>query len=215
MYIPDLYAETDKAQIYDFIRNNGFGILFSHNGPGPVASHLPLVLLEDPEGQDTIIGHMARANEQWKQADRSDVLIVFHGPHAYVSPTWYQEEDVVPTWNYAVVHVYGTFETVQDRAETVDIVRKIVDYYESFEPRAWTTDFDSPYNKKMIKGVVAFKIKVDRVEGKWKMGQNRPAYLRRRAIEELQTRPGENEQAIAQLMDAALGPNEDVPGASG
>ena len=86
---------------------------------------------------------MARANEQWKHADGQEVLIVFHGPHAYVSPTWYREEEVVPTWNYAVVHVYGTFEAVQDRAETVDIVSRIVDYYESFEPRAWTADFDS------------------------------------------------------------------------
>ena len=100
---------------------------------------------------------------------------------------------MVPTWNYAVVHVYGTFEAVQDRAETVNIVSRIVDYYESFEPRAWTADFDSPYNRKMIRGVTAFRIKIARVEGKWKMGQNRPAYLRRRALEELQARPGENE----------------------
>ncbi len=208
MYVPDLYAVTDKAQIYDFIRDNGFGILFSHQGPGPTATHLPFVLVEGDDGQDTIIGHMARVNEQWKHADGQEVLIVFHGPHAYVSPTWYREEDVVPTWNYAVVHVYGTFEAVQGRAETVDIVSRIVDYYESFEPRAWTADFDSPYNRKMIRGVTAFRIKIARVEGKWKMGQNRPAYLRRRALEELQARPGENEQAVAQLMEETLDRNE-------
>ena len=208
MYVPDLYAETDRARINAFIRDNGFGILFSYQGPGPTATHLPFVLVEGDDGQDTIIGHMARANEQWKHADGNDVLIVFHGPHAYVSPTWYREEDVVPTWNYAVVHVYGTFEAVQDRAGTVDIVSRIVDYYESFEPRAWTTDFDSPYNRKMIRGVTAFRIKIGRVEGKWKMGQNRPAYLRRRALEELQTRPSENERAVAQLMEAAIDRNE-------
>ncbi len=208
MYVPDLYAETDRARINDFIRNNGFGILFSYQGTGPAATHLPFVLVEGDDGQDTIIGHMARANEQWKHADGHEVLVVFHGPHAYVSPTWYREEDVVPTWNYAVVHIYGTFEAVQDSAETVDIVSRIVDYYESFEPRAWTTDFDSPYNKKMIRGVTAFKIKIARVEGKWKMGQNRPAYLRRRALGELQTRPGENEKAIARLMEAAIDRNE-------
>ena len=208
MYVPDLYAETDKAQIYDFIRDNGFGILFSHQGPGPTATHLPFVPVEGEDGQDMIIGHMARANEQWKHADGQEVLIVFHGPHAYVSPTWYREEDVVPTWNYAVVHVYGTFEAVQDRAETVDIVSRIVDYYESFEPRAWTTDFDSPYNRKMIRGVTAFRVKISRVEGKWKMGQNRPPYLRRRALEELQKRPGENEQAVARLMQATVDRNE-------
>ena len=80
-----------------------------------------------------------------------------------------------------------------------------MDYYESFEPRAWTTDFGSPYNRKMIRGVTAFRVKISRVEGKWKMGQNRPAYLRRRVIEELQTRSGENERATARLMEAAMG----------
>lgn len=208
MYIPDLYAETDKERIYDFIRNNGFGILFSHQGPGPTATHLPFVLVEEQGGHDMIIGHMARANDQWKYADGQEVLIVFHGPHAYVSPTWYREEDVVPTWNYAVVHLYGTFEAVQDRTETVDIVSRIVDYYESFEPRAWTTDFDSPYNRKMIRGVTAFKVKISRVEGKWKMGQNRPTYLRRRALEELESRAGENERAVAQLMQASIDRND-------
>lgn len=210
MYLPDIYAETDKRRIYEFIRDNGFGILISHNGPGPVASHLPFVLNEGPEGEDTIIGHMARANEQWKHADGKDVLIVFHGPHAYVSPTWYRVEDVVPTWNYAVVHVYGTFKVVRDGAETVNIIRQIVDYYESFEPRAWTTDFNSPYNKKMIKGVTAFEVTIRRIEGKWKMGQNRPAHLRRRALEELQARPGENERVTARLMEATIRPEDNA-----
>ena len=204
MYVPEVYAERDKVRIYDFIRNNGFGILFSHHGPGPMATHLPFVLVEGNDGQDTIIGHMARANEQWKHVDGQDVLLVFHGPHAYVSPTWYRDKDVVPTWNYAVVHVYGTFEAVQDRTETVEIISQIVDYYESFEPGAWTTDFESSYNKKMVRGVTAFRIKIARVEGKWKMGQNRPAYLRRRALDELRTRPGDNERAIARLMEATI-----------
>ena len=107
-----------------------------------------------------------------------------------------------------MVHVYGTFEAVREREETVEIVSRIVDYYESFEPRAWTTDFESPYNKKMIRGVTAFRIKIARVEGKWKMGQNRTAYLRRRALDELKTRPGDNERAVAELMEATIRPEE-------
>ncbi len=204
MYVPDLYAVNDKKRIYDFIRDNGFGILFSHQGPGPTATHLPFVLEEDDGGQDSIIGHMAKANDQWKHADGHEVLIVFHGPHAYVSPTWYQEEDVVPTWNYAVVHAYGTFEVVRDKTETVDIVNRIVDYYESFESQPWTTDFTNSYNRKMIRGVTAFRIKIARVEGKWKMGQNRPAHLRQRALNELRARAGDNEQAVARLMEATI-----------
>ena len=91
--------------------------------------------------------------------------------------------DTVPTWNYAVVHVYGAFEALHDREDTVDVVQQVVDYYESFLPQPWKTDFDSPYNRKMIKGVTAFRIRIDRVVGKWKLGQNRPEYIRRRAID--------------------------------
>ncbi len=207
MYVPKHFAVTDKQRSYDFIRNNGFGILFSHSGPGPVASHLPLIVSEGVDGQDYLLGHMARANDQWRHADGSDVLVVFHGPHAYVSPTWYQEENTVPTWNYAVVHVYGKFEALHDRQDAADIVGKIVDYYESFLPEPWKADFESTYNRKMIKGVTAFRIKIDRVEGKWKMGQNRPAYIRRRAIDALRTLPGDNERVTADLMEAEIEPN--------
>lgn len=205
MYVPDLYAVTDKGRSYDFIRDNGFGILFSSQGPGPVASHLPFVLSEGSDGEDSLLGHMARANDQWRYADGNDVLVVFHGAHAYVSPTWYREDDTLPTWNYAVVHAYGTFETVNDKQQTVDIVEQVVDYYESFLPQPWKADFDSPYNRKMIKGVTAFRIRINRVEGKWKMGQNRPPYLRRRAADALRTLPGENERAIAEMMEAEIG----------
>ncbi len=209
MYLPKIYAVADKARIYQFIRDNGFGILFSHQGPGPMASHLPFVLCEDPKGEDLILGHMAKANEQWRHADGNDVLVVFHGPHSYVSPTWYREDDVVPTWNYAAVHVYGTFEAVKDGRETADIVGKIVDYYESFLPEPWEADFESEYNRKLIKGVAAFRVRINRVEGKWKMGQNRPSRQRRRVIDVLETLPSENEQAVAKLMRAEIESNGD------
>ena len=204
MYVPKLYAVTDKQRSYDFIRNNGFGILFSYQGSGPVASHLPFVISEEPDGQDFILGHMARANDHWRHADGNEVMVVFHGPHAYISPAWYQEPETVPTWNYAVVHVYGTFEALHERQDAVEVVQQVVDYYESFLPQPWKADFDSPYNRKMIKGVTAFRIRIDRVVGKWKLGQNRPPYLRRRAIDVLKTLPGENEQAIAKLMKAEI-----------
>lgn len=204
MYLPDLYAVKDKSRIYQFIRENGFGILFSHQGPGPVASHLPFVLSEGADGEDFLLGHMAKANDQWRYADGHEVLVVFHGPHAYVSPTWYREEDTVPTWNYAIVHAYGTFEAVQDREQTVDLVRQVVDYYESFLPEPWAADFDSEYNRKMIRGVAAFRIRITRLEGKWKLGQNRPTYLRSRAIDVLRALPGENERATAELMNAEI-----------
>ena len=173
-----------------------------------MASHLPFVLSEEPDGQDFLLGHMARANDHWRHADGNEVMVVFHGPHAYISPTWYGEPDTVPTWNYAVVHVYGAFEALHDREDAVDIVQQMVDYYESFLPQPWKADFDSPYNRKMIKGVTAFKIRIDRVVGKWKLGQNRPEYIRRRAIDALRTFPGDYERNIADMMESEIDSND-------
>jgi len=117
MYLPRHYAVTDRQQLHDFIKANGFGIMFSGYGPEPVASHLPFILDEDAGEQGTLLAHMAGANRQWRHADGQTVLTVFQGPHTYVSPTWYQDPETVPTWNYVAVHVYGTLKVVKDEQQ--------------------------------------------------------------------------------------------------
>jgi len=106
MYIQSNFVETDQHKLHDFIERQSFVTLVSNDGGEPVASHLPLLLDRDHGPHGRLIGHMARANPQWQSADNQSVLAIFHGPHAYISPTWYEAVNVVPTWNYVAVHVY-------------------------------------------------------------------------------------------------------------
>ena len=204
MYLPKHYAVTDVSQMHDFIRSNGFGILFCHTGPEPTASHLPFVLDENGGDQGIILGHMAKANRQWSYADGQQVLVVFHGPHAYVSPTWYREENTVPTWNYVAVHASGVFKAVEDRKGIEEIVGRITDYYEASQPQPRQADFTTPYADQMVKRIVAFEIEITRLQGKWKLNQNHPEHRRRRVSEQLKTQGGDNDRQIAGLMDEDL-----------
>ena len=207
MYLPKYCQVTDRAQMLDFIKSNGFGILLPHTGLEPMASHLPFILDEDGVDQGLILGHMARANDQWEYANGQPVLVVFHGPHAYISPTWYQVGDTVLTWNYVAVHASGLFKAVEDREGIEDIVGRVTDYYESSQPQPWQADFTTAYAGQMIKRIVAFKIEITRLQGKWKLNQNHPERRRRRVAEQLKIQGGGNDGLIARLMDEDLPPS--------
>ena len=114
MYVPSAFAETDLGKLHDFMRHHSFAVLTSHDGTALDASHLPLLLASDAGTQGQLLGHMARANPQWRRVE-GEVMAVFSGPHAYISPTWYEEPGTVPTWNYMAVHAYGTFHLVEER----------------------------------------------------------------------------------------------------
>ena len=107
MYIPAAFVESDPTALHGFIEQHSFGLLVSQLDGQPFASHLPFLLDRAAGTQGTLIGHMARANPQWRQSDGQTALVIFSGPHAYISPTWYEADQVVPTWNYAAVHAYG------------------------------------------------------------------------------------------------------------
>ena len=204
MYVPKHYAVTDRSKMLDFIHKNGFGILFSHTGAEPMASHLPFIEDENGGQEGLILGHMARANPQWRFADGQEVLVVFHGPHAYVSPTWYEHEDTVPTWNYVAVHVSGVFKAVEDRAGIEDIVGRITDYYEASQPQPWQADFSTEYAAQMVKRIVAFEIEITSLQGKWKLNQNHPVSRRRLVAEQLAAHDGDNDRQIAELIQEDL-----------
>lgn len=204
MYIPKHFEVTDPTTITDFIKANSFAILFSHAGRGPFATHLPLILDEEKGDKGHLLGHMARANPQWQWANGSQVLVVFHGSHAYVSPTWYQDPDTVPTWNYAAVHVTGLFKAEENGAGAKQIMGQLVDYFESGMPNPWQPDYDSQYVKKMLKGIVPFRIQIQKMEGKWKLNQNHPVERRQRVIDVLGATPDQNAQEIARVMRAHL-----------
>ena len=134
MYVPRYYAQEDRVKLFAFMHANSFGILFSHTGEEPMASHLPFMIDEKVGGQGLIYGHMAKANRQWRYADGQQVMVVFHGPHAYVSPTWYQEDNVVPTWDYVAVHAIGIFKALEGRSDIEESVSHLTDLPESSQP---------------------------------------------------------------------------------
>src|SRR5262245_2317228 len=130
MYIPAHFAQSDQATLYDFIQQNSFGLLISQVGCQPFASHLPFLLDRHSGPQGCLVGHMARANPQWEHSSGQEVLAIFSGPHAYISPAWYEADHVVPTWNYVAVHALGRLNVIQERDALVEIVRKSVEFYD-------------------------------------------------------------------------------------
>jgi transcriptional regulator len=203
MYVPASFAETDIPKLHDFMRRQSFAILTSQGEGGLVAGHLPLLLDPDSGPRGHLIGHMARANPQWRGV-RGEVLVVFHGPHAYVSPSWYEEPGTVPTWNYVAVHAYGTLRLVEDRDGLLDILRRTVSTYEGPRPVPWSFDESEHHVEKMLGAIIGFRIEVTRLEGKRKLSQNHPEGRRRRVIRALRAQPGEDSQEIAGLMAEGL-----------
>jgi transcriptional regulator len=204
MYIPAAFAETDLAKLDDFIELNSFGLLVSQVEGLPFATHLPFLLERTTGPHGTLLGHMARANPQWREAGGQTGLAIFSGPHAYISPTWYEAEQVVPTWNYTAVHAYGRLQIVEDEGALLEIVERSVRVYENAMPRPWSFDGSSAFVKRMLAQIVGFRIEVQKIEGKWKLNQNQPVERRQKVVRALQQRGDENAQAIATVMRAML-----------
>lgn len=208
MYIPSSFQEADRPTLYDFIERNSFGVLVSQHCDVPFATHLPFLLDRDAGQFGTLVGHMARANPHWKQATGQNVLVIFSGPHAYISPTWYEAAHVVPTWNYVAVHAYGTLRLIEEPDSVLEIVRSSVEYYERTMPRPWTLDESPTFIDRLLTQIVGFRIAIERIEGKWKLNQNHPAERRARVVNALSARGDENATAIAELMRRQMSTGE-------
>jgi len=204
MYIPTAFAESDLTRLHDFIEQHSFGLLVSQVEGLPFATHLPFLLERTAGPQGTLVGHMARANPQWREAAGQTALAIFSGPHVYISPTWYETEQVVPTWNYTAVHVYGRVEVLDDKDALGDIVQEMVRFYEQAMPRPWLFDGSGTYGERRLAQIVGFRIVIDKIEGKWKLNQNHPAEHRKKVVRALRERGDDNAQAIAAMMQAML-----------
>jgi transcriptional regulator len=210
MYVPPHFAETDPAVLHDFVEAHSFGLLVSQIGGEPFATHLPFLLDRDAGPHGTLVGHVARANPHWRELAGHPALAVFSGPHAYVSPTWYEAEPAVPTWNYVAVHATGRAELVEDRGELLEIVRRTVTVYESAMPRPWRLDPSSAYVDRLLPQIVGFRLPVEKLEGKWKLNQNHPTERRAKVVRALEAAGGENAARVAAAMRRTL-PAEDQP----
>jgi transcriptional regulator len=143
---------------------------------------------------------MARANPQWKHFGDDDVLTIFQGPHAYVSPRWYETGPAVPTWNYTAVHVYGVPQIITDHSRICDLLQTMVETYESSADNPWTGDIPAEFRDSLIESIVAFEIPIRHIEAKFKLSQNRPKADQRGACDQLRSGSA-REQALAALME--------------
>lgn len=199
MYIPPYYENKDFEEIKRFLGENSFGIMINVVDNKPWGTHIPLELEQDENGADILVGHIAKANPQWKSfEDASEVLCIFNGPHAYVSSSWYKEEEV-PTWNYIAVHVYGKL-TVLNEEETMASMHRLVGKYEAASKNPISLNDMSPKTLRQVKGVVGFQIQITDVQATYKLSQTRTED-HANIISELKERSDSGSRAIADAMD--------------
>ncbi|MBS4177694.1 FMN-binding negative transcriptional regulator [Lederbergia citrea] len=201
MYIPKQFKIDDEEVIYDFIEKYGFATLFSKHKGEPYATHLPLML---NKSENSLYGHLARSNEQWKDAENQQVLAVFQGPHCYISPSWYETTKAVPTWNYVSIHLYGKMEIVEDREVISDNLNDLVNKYERPDSPYNINDVDPSFIEGMSKGIVAFRIKITKIEAKAKLSQNHPVERQVLIINHLEDTSQQDNIQVASLMKKNL-----------
>ncbi|MFV1985650.1 MAG: FMN-binding negative transcriptional regulator [Gemmatimonadota bacterium] len=186
VYNPRSFRVDDLPTLHRLIRDFPFGVLFNQNDEGPIASHLPFMVDPDRGQNGTLVAHMARANPQWKRwTETTTVLAVFQGPHAYISPAWYEDQVTVPTWNYATVHVTGRPEVVIEPERLRSMVERLLLLHESGvvpgtsaaphgpDGRHWDPSLIEAVMDAELEAIAGFEIPIDRIEGKFKFNQNR------------------------------------------
>jgi transcriptional regulator len=197
LYIPKQFVMEDEQEIYEFIKNNGFGIVISSHEGKPFATHLPLLINQD---KGYVYGHFARLNSQWNDIENQDVMVVFQGPHHYISPSWYETSVSVPTWNYVAVHVYGKVELIEDEHELLEDLNELIVKYEGTNESYHIEESNSEFINGLMKGIVGFKLIIDRIEGKHKLSQNHSIDRQRSVIDNLEQIASDHAKDIAKLM---------------
>jgi len=198
MYIPGYYKIEDREMALRFMRAYNFAALVSTGDEGMVATHLPFVIAER-EGQVVLSSHLAKANPHWKLFDRTrESLVIFQGPHAYISPTFYDSPVNVPTWNYAVVHAYGA-PRILDGSETEALLLTMMDSFEAAY-RTQYGDLPEDFRRKMLNGIVAFEIVAARLEGKHKLSQNKTAGEQARIAQALSAHDDQTIAEVGRMM---------------
>jgi len=180
MYVPAHFAETDVAVLHALIRAQPLGTWVTQGDDELVVNHIPFYLDAGKGEHGTLVGHVARANPVWKSLARAmPSVVIFQGPQAYISPSWYPSKQAdgkaVPTWNYAVVHVHGRPQVIEDRVRLLDIVSVLTASQESGQAAPWqVSDAQADYIDKLLGAIVGIEIPIERLSGKWKVSQNRP-----------------------------------------
>ena len=200
MYTPERFKEAHRERIVALVEGHPFAMLITAPDGVPFVSHLPLHYDRSAGPHGTLIGHMARSNPQWQHfSSGSEVLAVFQGPHAYVSPSWYASPGV-PTWNYAVVHLRGIPRLIENEADLEALVERQTQVHESALPSPWKPELVGERRAKLLGMIVGFEIDITDIQGKFKLSQNRSEEDQRRVFEALSRSANQTDVALAQLM---------------
>lgn len=206
MYLPSAFRQDDLAELHAQLQASPFALLTSAGAAGVQASHLPLLLAPDEGEFGTLYGHFARANPHWRDLQGgAEALAVFSGPDAYISPGWYpakaEHGKVVPTWNYIAVHARGPVELIEEPERLLQIVSRLSDQHESGRERPWAvSDAPREYIDSMLRAIVGFALPIRRLEGKWKLGQNRSAADQAGVRDGLAASPSPGDRELAARM---------------
>jgi transcriptional regulator len=203
VYVPTAFKETRSERLHAFVQAHPFATVLSQSLDGLAGNHLPFEL-----AGMALRGHVARGNEL-AQRDGTDVLAIFHGPNGYVSPNWYPSKHetgrAVPTWNYAVVHVYGRLRVIEDKEWLRRLLNELTQRHEAGEPKPWrVSDAPADYVESMLGAIVGLEIAIERFEGKFKLSQNHPMGNRENVIAGLKRRDNPGDRELAALMQDAL-----------
>jgi transcriptional regulator len=200
MYTPKFNQVSDHAVLLEAMRKYSFAILF---GPAAEmrATHLPLLVKDEGE-HGTLLGHFARANTHWSELAGRETLVVFPGPHSYVSPRLYTEPLSVPTWNYIAIHAYGTMELIEDSDHKNALVEELIQVHDPEHLDRWRA-MPEGYRRTMLAGIMGFRIPISRIEGKFKLSQNRAAEERRN-VQASQAQGGDDQRELAQWMERLM-----------
>lgn len=201
MYRPKMFDVDDITEQHAIIRDHGFAQLTTGGPAGLVATHLPLHLLDGGD-RGILWGHVAKANDHWQVFDgQTEALAVFSGPHSYISPTWYETQKSVPTWNYEAVHAYGRPRLIEQPDRVVQLLSSLTAQYEGSGGNAWKVrDLPEDFVAAQLKGIVAFEMPIERLEGKRKMSQNRKPEDVKGAMAGLHALGGEEHARVAEIM---------------
>jgi len=205
-YVPPHFRVSDDAAVLEFMRTYDFATIVSPSPEGLVTSHVPLLVRQSGPTL-LVVGHVARANHHWRLMDGTTLAVaIFHGPHGYVSPTWYATAPAVPTWNYGVVHAHGAPVADDDEAFAQGVVEELVRRYEGDRPDSWRAQsLPADFYGRLLRGIVAFRMPVARLDGKFKLGQNRSAEDRRRVIAALERDGSREATGLAEFMRLRAG----------
>ena len=207
LYTPTHFNTEDRAAIARLMHEYSFATLVTPAAAEPMVSHLPLLLVPGCEPHGTLIGHFARANPHWRHARETPSIAIFHGPHAYVSPSWYGEpQRMVPTWNYVSVHAHGILTIIEDPAEAQGIMDALVQHFEAARAKPWTFQREERERDALMSAIVPFRMSIKRIDAKFKLSQNRSRDDRARVIAALRTEDSAEAHQTADWMQRYADP---------